>query len=254
MSQRADGSLGGGDPDATALRVAVVGLIWFAAGAEEMLLTQASAESEVGEPGRWAAVPTVAHNAEFREEQVTRLHAVCRGRRPQDFPRIDHRADAVYRRYCSGGMAVALRASRDTTEALTDGLLEVSESDLLDPSRHAWLRGRQLWLQVVVRGFWHPTAHVGDYYLAHHQGRRALALHRRAVAVARNLQAPAPALGMALYSLGCAQVNCGRSALGIRTLGEAFRRNGDLREHARGDPDLANLVAQGRLEVGSGSA
>lgn len=48
-----------------------------------------------------------------------------------------------------------------------------------------------LWLQIVVRGFWHPTVHLGDYYLAHGQAERAIALHVHALATARYLRANA---------------------------------------------------------------
>jgi hypothetical protein len=32
---------------------------------------------------------------------------------------------------------------------------------MTDPSRNPWLRGRQLWLQIVVRGFWRLRGKIG---------------------------------------------------------------------------------------------
>jgi hypothetical protein len=47
------------------LRVVVTGLTAFAAAAEETLLTSAASDSaDRGNERRWAAVPTIAHNAD----------------------------------------------------------------------------------------------------------------------------------------------------------------------------------------------
>jgi hypothetical protein len=87
--------------DTTELRAATTGLIGLAATEEEMLLASAP-NGEDGSPDRWAAVPLVAHNAEFRQQQVVRLHAVLRGRTPPDSAETDHRSPDAYRRYCAG--------------------------------------------------------------------------------------------------------------------------------------------------------
>ena len=64
------------------------------------------------------------------------------------------------------------------------------DDDLVDPSRHHWLHGRPLWLQIVVRGFCHPTGHVADYYLGHSRPGRAVALQQHMLATTRYLGAP----------------------------------------------------------------
>jgi hypothetical protein len=104
-----------------------------------------------------------------------------------------------------------------------------------------------LWLQVVVRGFWHPTGHLGDYYITHGQPARAIALHQHALATARYLDVPAMALGMAAYSLACAQAQTGATDHAVHTLTEAVTLNPDLWAKASEDPDLARLRDLGRL-------
>ena len=190
---------------ATELRAAVTGLIGLAAAEEEMLLASAP-DGEDGSPDRWAATPLVAHNAEFRQQQVVRLNAVLRGGTPPDFAETDHRSPDAYRRYCAGTKAEVTAVSRQSAGELIDGLAAVPDEDLSDASRHPWLRGRQLWLQVVVRGFWHPIGHLGDYQIACGRAARAVAMQSHALATSRYLGVPDPALGMAAYSLACAQV------------------------------------------------
>jgi hypothetical protein len=231
----------------TQLRVAINGLIGLAATEEEMLLTSVP-DVETGSPDRWAARPVVAHNAEFRQQQVIRLQAIGNGQTPPAFAEIDHRSLETYQRYCAVTTPEAFMAARQSVSGLIDGLRAASDEDLSDSSRHAWLRGRQLWLQVVVRGFWHPTGHVGDYYLAHGQPARCLALHQNALATARYLHVPSPALGMAAYSLACAQARVGTTEDAIQTLKEALALNLDLRANAQRDPDLAGLRDSGHLD------
>jgi hypothetical protein len=230
------------------LRAAITGLIGLAATEEEMLLAS-EPRGELGSPGRWAALPLVAHNAEFRQQQVIRLEAVRRGRTPPGFTEIDHRSPQAYQRYCSATAAEVITAGRRSVSELIDGLHAVSDDDLSDAARHPWLRGRQLWLQLVVRGFWHPTGHLGDYHLARKRAGHAVALHSHALATARYLGVPDPALGMAAYSLACAQAGAGTAKDAIQTLAEAIALNPDLRTNAQRDPDLAGLRDSGHLDA-----
>lgn len=230
----------------TELRAAITGLIGLAATEEEMLLAS-TPNGEGGSPDRWAAAPLVAHNGEFRQQQVVRLHAVLRGGTPPDFAETDHRSPDAYRRYCAGTKAEVTAASRQSASELIDGLAAVSDEDLSDASRHPWLRGRQLWLQVVVRGFWHRIGHLGDYHIACGRAGLAVAMQSHALATSRYLGVPDPALGMAAYSLACAQVATNDPTGAAATLTEAIRLNPDLRANARRDPDLAALRAGGQL-------
>ncbi len=230
------------------MRTAVIGLVSFAAGEEQMLLAAASEDGAgPGSPGRWAAAPLVAHNTEFRDQQVQRLAAIRDRRVPPHFAEIDHSSADVYRRYCEQDAAAVADASGRTAQALVAGLGATPDEDLFDPARNPWLNGRQLWLQIIVRGFWHPAGHLGDYYLAHDQADRAVALHGQAVSLAGYLGAPDPARGMACYNLACAQARAGRPGDAVGALGEAIARNPDLRANAARDADLHSLRDAGRL-------
>lgn len=236
--------------DTQQLRMAIIGLIGFAAVEEELLLAGTPrAAAEHGGPGCWAAVPLVAHNTEFKFQQVRRLEAIRLGGTPPEFGEVDHGSDDVYRRYREQGADSVARTSREVTAALIDGLSAISDDDLLDPSRHPWLRGRQLGLQVIVRGFWHPTGHIGEYYSGHGQPDRAAALQAQAVAVTSYLNAPDPARGMAYFNLACAQAQTMHSQDALGHLRQAIELNPDLRANASTDPDLAVLRDSGQLDT-----
>jgi hypothetical protein len=234
---------------ASGLRAAVIGLTAFAALEEELLLASAADSTDPGSAERWAAVPLVAHNTEFRCEQVHRLGAIRRGVEPLEFPQIDHRSAGVYDRYRRDGAGPVIRASRQAVADLIDALDSLPDADLLDPARHPWLLGRQLWLQIIVRGFWHPLGHIGDYYLSHGRAARAEALAAQAVAMASYLEAPAQARGMAAYNLACAQAQSPQPAGAVATLRQAIGLNPDLRANATSDQDLACLRDSGQLDL-----
>lgn len=230
------------------LRGAIGGLVAFAAEEEAILLAAASRGAVAGDgPDRWAAPAAIAHNTEFKHQQVRRLQAVLSGTPPPAFGDIDHASAQVYQRYAGQPADAVAAASQRVTDELIGALPAIPDEDLTDPRRHSWLGGRQLWLQIIVRGFWHPTGHVGEYYLAHGQPERGIALHSRAVETAGRLGAPAPARGMACYGLACAQARSGRADDAVAAIRQAVSLNPELLASARRDPDLAALREAGRL-------
>jgi hypothetical protein len=235
--------------DASALRTVITGLLGIAAAEEEMLLTAAlsGGDGDAGGPLQWAAGPLLAHITEFKFQQSERVRALLSGQTPPEFGDIDHSSPDVYAAYASRSSADVVADARGTTASLLDGMRALSDEDLLDPSRHPWLRGRTLWLQIIVRGFWHPTGHIADYYLRHGQPDRAVALQAHAVATAAYLDAPDQAAGMAYYGLACAQAVAGLADAAAVTLAAAIGLNPDLRANADRDPDLVPL----RNSVGS---
>jgi hypothetical protein len=236
--------------DTQALRAAITGLLGFTAVEEEMLLGTARAGAAgPGSPQCWAAIPLVAHNTEFKRQQVRRLEAIQRGETPPLFAEIDHRSDEVYRDYRRQQADQVTQASRLVTAALLDLLSATADHDLLDPSRHPWLNGRLLWLQIIVRGFWHPMGHLAEYYSGHAEPGRAVALQSHAAAAAAYLQAPDAVLGMAYYNLACSQAQANLADEALTSLQRSIGLNGDLVANARRDADLDALRDGGRLDT-----
>jgi hypothetical protein len=227
------------------LKGAIIGLLGFAA-AEEQILLAASRADEPGDASHWAAFPLVAHNTEFKAQQVHRLAAIRNGHAPDEFAEVDHGAPSVYREYLAQPAdQIATESSRVSADLIA-GVGELSAADLFDPARNPWLKGRQLWLQIIVRGFWHPAGHLMGYYLTHSAPDRAVALAAHGVSTAAYLAAPDPAQGMASYNLACAYASTGALEQAAEVLAESIRRNPDLSANAARDPDLALLRSSGR--------
>ena len=237
--------------DTIALREAMTGLLSFAAAEEQILLatTAFRPDYDRGSPDKWAAVPLVAHNNQFKDQQAERIRAIASGQVPPAYDEVDHSSAKVYQGYSAQPPTRVRADCRRISAELIDGTWALPQEDLLDPARHPWLNGRLLWLQILVRGFWHPTGHLGDYYLAHGQAGRAVALQAHALATARYLRAPAAAAGLAGYSLACVLAQADQPDEAVRTLTEAIAANPDLRANASRDPDLAALREAGLLSV-----
>jgi len=233
------------------LRSAIAGLIGFAAAEEQVLLISGStaAGAEPGSARKWAAVPVVAHNTQFEAQQTARLRAIAEGRVPPEFAEIDHASDELYLGYAAQPAARVAADSYLVSGELIAGLAQVGSEDLVDPSRNPWLNGRQLWLQVVVRGFWHPSGHLADYYLAHGQPERAVALAAHGLATSTYLRAPGQARGMAAYNLACALAKAGRLGEAAASVVETVSLNPGLRAKIGTEPDLAALRNGGYLDA-----
>jgi len=220
-------------------------MLRLTAGAEEGALLELSPADRQpsGSARAWSFTATVAHNSEFKRQQVVRLRAVHSRETPPEFAETDHGSDAVYAGFAALPWEAVLQDSRATTAALIDSLWAVEHEDLTRPERLPWLRGRPLWLQVVVRGFWHPGGHLSECLMRSDQGESALRLHRAGVALAEAVDLPPPARGMAQYSLACAQALSGDLAASLTSIGRAVELNSDLALNARRDPDLASARA-----------
>ena len=228
------------------LREAMTGLIVLAAGHEQVLLA-AAPPAEEGSPQCWAALPVIAHNTEFRRQQVQRMRAIRTGAAPPEFAEVDHRSASLYAELAAQPADAVARDSWRVAGELAEEVRSADRLDLLEPARNPWLRGRQLWLQIIVRGFWHPAGHLGEYYLSHGQPDRAVALAEHAVATACYLSAPDAARGMASYNLGCAQAGAGLLDEAAAAVAQAVTLNPDVRANAARDSDLTALRESGRL-------
>jgi len=230
-----------------ALRAAIVGLLRCAAMEDELLIVSTAGHDSAGSAEHWAPVPIIAHNTEFKRQQVIRLEAVLHHQVPPKFTEIDHKCERTYRTYAEMSPAVVAEDSRRTTNDLVDALLLVPDADLTDPTRHEWLRGRPLWLQTIVRGFWHPLGHDGDWYAANAMAERGIALRRHAVATAEYLHAPDLSRGMAWFSLACTYALAGTTDEAVEALEHAAVLNEDLRARIATEPDLIALRQDRRV-------
>ena len=92
------------------LRRAVAGLLGFAAAEEQALLAADGfgPGSGGGSPDHWAAVPLVAHNNQFKDQQAERIGCLLDHRVPPAYGEVDHSSEEVYQGYLAQPPEVVL--------------------------------------------------------------------------------------------------------------------------------------------------
>jgi len=196
-----------------------------------------------GSAADWSAKALLAHVTEFKQQQVVRVECGLRGEAAPDFGAIDHGDAAVYAEYQAEPWSTVLAGAERVSGSLVACTRALDEDVLTEPGRFPFLNGRMLWSQLLVRGVWHSSGHIGPYLAQHGRADEAEALQRRLVDRARGLELP-PTPGswaMGLYNLACAQVAGGRLDDGRATLEETFALDPALARSAETDPALEPL-------------
>jgi hypothetical protein len=192
-----------------------------------------------GSPQSWSAKSLLAHVTEFKQQQVTRVDCLVHREQPPDFQAVDHTDPAVYARYQAQAWERVLVDAEGVSAGLIARAGDLDEGVLTGSSAN----GRTLWAQLLVRGVWHSSGHLGPYLAQHGRAREAEELQRRLVHRARELGLP-PTPGswaMGLYNVACAQVAGGRLEEARTTLAEAMSLDPALARSAENDPDLEPL-------------
>lgn len=235
------------------LRAGIVSLLEHMRS-EERLFKQRLLDPERARHGsatRWSAKAVFAHVADFRAEQIVRLEAAHTGAEPPEFPLRDHADQELYADYAARSWERVEADATHTTTRLAQLTQELDHHALFTAGAFPWLRGRALWAQVLVRGVWHPSAHLHQYLAEHGHFERIVELQHGVLGAATAAGIPDAPGGrpFALYNLACAQSLCGEIEPALARLSEAVRLDRTLAATARDDNDLRLVRADARFEA-----
>ena len=208
-----------------------------------------ASERPYGSPMRWSAKATLAHIADFKADQIVRLEAVRTGVEPPELLLRDHSDPELYTDYAARDWnRVGVDGERTATD-LREHVQELDAAVLCTPGAFPWLRGRALWAQVLVRGVWHPSAHLHQYLAERGHFERVVELQESLLGAATSAGIPDLPGGrpFALYNLACARSLCGDLEPALTGLEEALRLDPTLAASAQADDDLASLRTGARF-------
>ena len=206
---------------------------------------------EQGAPTRWSAKATLAHITDFKAEQITRLEAVRAGVEPPELLLRDHADPELYAEYVARDWnRVGVDAERTATD-LREHVQKLDAEVFCTPGAFPWLRGRALWAQVLVRGVWHPSAHLHQYLAERGRFERVVELQESLLEGATSARIPDVPGGrpFALYNLACARSLSGELEPALTGLEEAVRLDPTLAASAQEDDDLASLRSDARFDA-----
>jgi len=200
-------------------------------------------ELDAGDPLHWSPRAVLAHNSDFRREQVTRLRAAAGGFEPPTFGQVDHRDPDVYRACHERPWPAILAAVDQDLADMIAALDAVAAADLADSTRLPWMHGRPLWAQVLVRGVWHPLGHLATCLVEAGRPDQAAAAVEAIIGAARALAIPAAPGGVAfgVYTLAAVRALAGERAEALRLLRAALADDPALAANAARDPDFDGL-------------
>jgi len=229
------------DDRPAALTSRLSALLGCAHACEQALLAglPAAQRDADGDPEHWSARAVLAHNSDFRREQIVRLRAAAAGIEPPAFGQVDHRDPAIYLA-CRERPWPAVRAAVDADLSDTVAALDAAAGHLADSARLPWMRGRPLWAQVLVRGVWHPLGHLATCLVQAGRPDQAAAAVEAVVGAARALGFPAAPGGVAfgVYTLAAVRALSGERAEAVRLLRDALADDPALAANAARDPDF----------------
>ena len=239
--------------DLEAPRAGIVSLLEHMRSEERLFEQRLSAAERTreGAPTQWSAKAVLAHIAEFRAEQIVRLEAARDGVEPPEFPLRDHADQELYAAVIARSWNDVGAAAEHTAARLGELTETLPERVLFTAGVFPWLHGRALWAQVLVRGVWHPSAHLHQYLAERGHFERVVELQESVLDAATRAGIPNSPGGrpFALYNLACARSLVGEIEAALDELAEAVRLDPALAAAARDDDDLRTVRADARFEA-----
>ena len=132
----------------------LIATLWRMRATLEQLVAEAG-PARMEQPGvtdDWSFKDVIGHLNGWRWWSVARMEAAARNREPVPpmgvaFERenepgtVDELNQQIYRHYHDRPVSEVLRDSRATFDRLEDAIQAISEADLFQPNRYAWLHG-----------------------------------------------------------------------------------------------------------------
>jgi tetratricopeptide (TPR) repeat protein len=194
-----------------------------------------------GEYEHWNERDTLGHIAEWIRRMAANLAAARLGRSPNPRGNIEEENKAIFGRNSRYSWDDILDLVTSGYTSLRDELLMLSEEDLTDAGRFAWLQGRPLWQQIAGSSTLHPISHLGQAYLQRGERDYADQLRLREAELAIDLGDSPSWRGIIQYNLACHYALTNRKQTALERLGAALRQHPDLIAWSQQDSDLESL-------------
>lgn len=227
----------------TALKSTLLDLLEQTRAAQQALLADLSdaERAATGTAEHWAAKDILTHITVWKERTAERLACAVRGAMPpdtHDFEALNARDfEQMHARTWADVAASEARVHGDLVAAIQ----QLSDADLIEPERYAWMNGNPLCLTILGNGITHPQEHLVKLALERGEPDRARHIQEDAAAAFARAALPDTVRGIALYNLACVCATTGQPDEALATLQQGLRLYPRLAASARADADLASL-------------
>lgn len=205
--------------------------------------------SELGEQERnyrgtfqeWSAKDELVHIAAWKGIMCERFRAFQAGQTPPDFNDWDAVNEEIYQHHQDDAWPDALDYFELSYKQLVEQVQAISEEDLLETERYAWLQGRSLWRRTLHNGYFHPHGHIAFWYSKRGDPERGSQLMEEVTGKMQSLDESPAWQGQTIYNLACYYAVIGEREQAIERLGRAFSLRPDMVAWSREDSDLTSL-------------
>ena len=223
------------------LVAALPGLLERGRSAEDALVAGLSAEERdaAGTLERWSAKDLIAHCTSWRANLIATLEAALRGEAPPPLSNVNEMNARTFEDNKARSWEEVLSEAGAGWDRLAELISQLEDEDLLAPDHYPWRRGLPLAQGVVLRLYWHPLVHLGEFY-AQRGNRTAAEAIRADLLQAADELAWVPWLrGHTLYMVAGCSAALKDPAGALAALRESIALAPELKEWSRRDPGLA---------------
>ena len=115
----------------------------------------------------WSAKDELVHMAAWKGIMCERFRAFQADQTPPAFDDWDAVNEEIFNRHRDDSWAEVVDYLEVSYKQMVEQIQAISEDDLMDGGRYAWLRGRSLFKQTLHNGYFHPHGHIALWYGKH---------------------------------------------------------------------------------------
>ena len=211
--------------------------------AELAFVANLTAEQRMAEgaPSHWSYKDTLAHIAAWNAQDVWKMHADSQGENQQLSGDIDEINAGIYAEHQQWSWEQVMRQLDDAHRDLAAALVELSDSDLTDPSRFPWTRGQPLLHRLAFTVYFHALSHLARLlwdsgeHAAGAQLAETISLNMASLDESESWQ------GVQRYNLACFYALSGQPQAALELLRQSLALRPEIAGWARQDSELASL-------------
>jgi hypothetical protein len=208
---------------------------------EEMAFIERLGDAErnaIGRADGWSAKDLLSHINTWTTRMIDNHEAGARGEAQPTYGEIDHENDLIFEATHARTWDDICQEVDTLHRRLEAWVGAMTEDDLVNPERFAWLNKQALWRRIAGNVTIHPLLHLGQFYAEHGQQDHAIRMQETVAQLVLDLSDAPDWRGVTIYNLACAYSLAGLRDKAISNLAEAVKLRPDLLEYSKQDPDF----------------
>jgi hypothetical protein len=211
--------------------------------AELAFIANLTAEQRMADsaPDRWSHKDTLAHIAAWNAHEVWKMQAASQGETQPLSSDIDEINAGIYAQHQKWNWEQVMQLLDDARRDLAATLVDLSETDLTDPSRFPWTRGQPLLHRLAFTTYFHALSHIARLLWDSGEHAAGAQLAETTSLNMASLDESESWQGVQRYNLACFYALSGQRQAALDLVRQSLALRPDMARWARQDTELASL-------------